>query len=534
MAHDKQRMELSYGSSVPGAKHRESAPCFPHELALNEANKCLLCKNPQCQKGCPIHTDIPGVIRLFKEGKTDEAGRKLFMNNPLTTVCCIVCDHAAQCEGHCVQKKDPVHFSVIESYLSSTYALQMNAGPAPSNGLKTAIIGAGPSGLTIAVILARYGYDVTIFENQQDIGGIMRYAIPDYRLPNAVLDDFRYRHIDLKNIKVRANTYIGTSITIDDLLRDGFASVFVGAGLWKSRPLGIPGETLPHVTYSLEYLKNPEIFPVGKRCAIIGVGNSAMDCARTAVRYDAEEVTCFARRGGITASAEETTCAKNEGVQFCFRCAPVEIREDGIVFRRTEKLEDGTFRQIEGSEVFYPCDSVIISAGQASRSSLLDGVPDIATHRGLIATDASGQTSRPGVFSAGDAVAGARTVVEAVASAKLVAEAMHEYMQGLPRQTLTAPCWPELDAATGETVDHVYEKVCETVQECFVVEGTLSPASSIEREIKARQLDDYVRFVERLQQVFSICLSEDDLRWEHMDTVAKITDIVKTHLFNIT
>ena len=193
---------------------------------LDEANRCLGCKNPMCQQGCPIHTNIPEAIRLLKAGEMDKAGRMLFENNPLTTVCSLVCDHEKQCEGHCIRNRmpshDPVHFSVIENYISTTYANKMVAGPAPKNGMRAAIIGSGPAGLTIAVLLARWGYDITIFEARDKIGGVMRYGIPNYRLPDSVLDDFQYRHLELKGIKVRTNTEIGRTLTIDDLFRDGY------------------------------------------------------------------------------------------------------------------------------------------------------------------------------------------------------------------------------------------------------------------------------------------------------------------------
>ena len=206
---------------------------------LDEANRCLGCKKPMCQEGCPIHTNIPEVIRLLKANQMDDAGRMLFENNPLTTVCSLVCNHEKQCEGHCIRNRmpshDPVHFSIIEDYISTTYANKMTAGPAPKNGMKAAVVGSGPAGLTIAVLLARWGYDVTIFDARDKIGGVMRYGIPNYRLPDSVLDDFQYRHLELKGIKVRPNTTIGKTITIDDLFRDGYKSVFIGAGLWKAR-----------------------------------------------------------------------------------------------------------------------------------------------------------------------------------------------------------------------------------------------------------------------------------------------------------
>lgn len=170
---------------------------------MDEANRCLQCKVPQCQKGCPINTNIPMAIRLLKENKLNEAGKMLFENNPLTTVCSLICNHENQCEGHCVlgRKGAPVHFSTIENYISSTYANQMTEGPKPSNGMRVAIIGSGPAGITIAIILARYGYQVTIFEGKDKIGGVLRYGIPEFRLPKTVLDDIEYRHLALKESK---------------------------------------------------------------------------------------------------------------------------------------------------------------------------------------------------------------------------------------------------------------------------------------------------------------------------------------------
>ena len=196
---------------------------------MDEANRCLQCKVPQCQKGCPINTNIPMAIRLLKENKLNEAGKMLFENNPLTTVCSLICNHENQCEGHCVlgRKGAPVHFSTIENYISSTYANQMTEGPKPSNGMRVAIIGSGPAGITIAIILARYGYQVTIFEGKDKIGGVLRYGIPEFRLPKTVLDDIEYRHLALKGIKIRPNTTIGGAIGIDDLFRDGYKSIFI-------------------------------------------------------------------------------------------------------------------------------------------------------------------------------------------------------------------------------------------------------------------------------------------------------------------
>ena len=234
---------------------------------MDEANHCLGCKKPRCQQGCPIHTNIPEVIRLLKDNKLDDAGKMLFENNPLTTVCSLVCNHENQCEGHCVQgiKGAPVHFSVIENYISSTYASQMTKGPATPNGKKAAIIGSGPAGLTIAVILARYGYDVTIFESHDKIGGVLRYGIPEFRLPKSVLDDFEYRHLRLKDIKVRPNTDVGKALRLEDLFRDGYKAIFIGTGVWRPNTLHIKGESLGNVHYAINYLQNPDVYHLGRR-----------------------------------------------------------------------------------------------------------------------------------------------------------------------------------------------------------------------------------------------------------------------------
>ena len=407
---------------------------------MEEANRCLGCKKPRCQEGCPIHTNIPEVIRLLKSGRLNDAGWMLFENNPMTTVCSLVCNHENQCEGHCVRgiKESPVHFSVIENYISTTDTNQMVKGPAPSNGRKVAIIGAGPAGLTIAIILARYGYQVTIFDSRDKIGGVLRYGIPDFRLPDTVLDDMAYRHLELKGIQFRPNTYIGSAVTIDDLFRDGYQSVFVGAGLWKPRRLNVRGESLGHVTYAINYLASPAAFRLGERIMIIGTGNSAMDCARTAIRHGARYVSCVNLTDTLTASQYESSYARLEGVDFIYNKSTMEIREDGVILAENRIDEDGKIAPIPGTEMLYPCTGVIIAVSQGAESNLYTTTKDIDTSKsGLLTVDADGHTSRPGVFAAGDAASGARTVVEAVANSKRVAEAMHQYMQSLPLPVTT-------------------------------------------------------------------------------------------------
>ena len=405
---------------------------------MDEANRCLQCKVPQCQKGCPISTNIPLAIKLLKENKLDEAGKMLFENNPLTTVCSLVCNHENQCEGHCVlgRKGAPVHFSTIENYISTTYANKMTEGPKPSNGMRVAIIGSGPAGITIAIILARYGYQVTIFEGKDKIGGVLRYGIPEFRLPKSVLDDIEYRHLELKGIKVRPNTLIGSSITIEDLFRDGYKSIFVGTGVWNPNTLHIKGETFGNVHFGINYLNNPDSYKLGERVIVIGAGNAAMDVARTAIRKGVRRLTCFSITKEVAASQYEFSYATLEGVEFEYNKRPVEIKDNGVIFRDVIENEDGSFTDVDGSDTLYESDSVIISISQGPMTRLVNSTKGLnANKRGLLEADETGHTSRPGIFASGDVVNGARTVVEAVAHSKIVAESMHEYMQSLKDTT---------------------------------------------------------------------------------------------------
>ncbi len=401
---------------------------------IDEANRCLQCKNPQCVKGCPISTPIPEIIKLLKENKLDEAGRRLFENNPLTTVCSLICNHEKQCEGHCVlgRKGVPVQFSTIEQYISRSYAPKMVKGPKPWNGMRAAIVGSGPAGITIAIILARYGYQVTIFEGKDEIGGVLRYGIPDFRLPKSILDDIQYRHIEMKGIKIRPNTNIGGSIGIDDLFRDGYKAIFIGTGVWKPNALHIKGETLGHVHFGINYLNSPDSFKLGQRVIVIGAGNAAMDVARTALRHEVEYLTCFSITKQVAASKYEFDYAKLEGVDFEYNKRPVEIVDEGVIFCDVIENEDGSFTDVPNSEKLYEADSVIISISQGPQNTIVGSTNGLATNqRGLLVADEFGNTSRPGIFSSGDVVHGPRTVVEAVAHSKVVAETMHKYMQSL-------------------------------------------------------------------------------------------------------
>ena len=407
--------------------------------AINMTQKsrasCLQCKNPMCQKGCPVSTNIPEVIRLFKDGKLNEAGAMLFENNPLSIVCSTVCNHEGQCEGHCIRgrKDTPVHFSAIENFISDLYLERMQIERKPANGRSVAVIGAGPAGITVAVKLAHEGYGVTVFDSKERIGGVMRYGIPEFRLPKTVLDDFEYRHLRLKGIKVRPNTDVGKALKIEDLFRDGYKAIFIGTGVWRPNTLHIKGESLGNVHYAINYLQNPDVYHLGNRVIVIGAGNAAMDVARTAIRHGTRHLECFSLSSHITASEYEASYAKLEGVNFIFNKKPLEITDKGVVFIDLNEAEDGTLTEIPGTEKLYPADSVIVSISQGPCTTITDSTKNLkTTPRGLFETDEVGRTSIPGIFASGDAVKGARTVVEAVAYSKNVAEAMHEYMQTLP------------------------------------------------------------------------------------------------------
>ncbi|MBQ3257265.1 MAG: FAD-dependent oxidoreductase [Oscillospiraceae bacterium] len=376
---------------------------------MDEANRCLGCKVPQCQRGCPISTPIPEVIRLLKANKLDEAGWLLFENNPLTTVCSLICNHENQCEGHCVlgKKGAPVRFSLIEQYFSSTYATKMTRGPSPSNGMKVAVVGSDPAGLTIAILMARKGYQVTIFDRNEHIGGVLRYGIPEFRLPKSVPDDIQYRHLEMKGIKIRPNTNIGSTIDMENLFRDGYKAVFVGTGVWKPNTLGIKGETLGHVHYGINYLRNPDVFRPGKKVIVIGSGNAAMDVCRTALRKGTEKVICVSRRQKITASHHEFSYAQLEGVEFVYNKMPVEIVDEGVILRDLVEDENGKLTEIEGSDTLWTADSIMISVSQGPLNLIVSNTPGLdTTPRGLLA----------------------------VAFSKRVAEAMDEYIQALPKE----------------------------------------------------------------------------------------------------
>jgi len=405
---------------------------------IDDARRCLQCKDPQCRKGCPVDTPIKEAIRLLLDSGVKEAGKLLFDNNPLASVCCHTCPQENQCEGHCVlgRKGMPVHVSAIEEYISDYYLnVHVPKVSAKTRG-RVAVIGSGPAGLTVAFFLSARDYDVTIFERADQIGSVMRYGIPEFRLPKATLD--RLKDMLLENgVKIRPNTTVGISVGIEDLFRDGYRAVFMASGVWRPLKLGIKGESLGHVHYAIEYLRNPDVYDLGKTVLIIGAGNVAVDVARTALRHGSREVYIIANKGesGVTARDIEVEYAKIDGVQFEYFKSTVEFTDEGVILADSNVFVDESGREraepIPGTERLYPADSVIVAVSQGPRAVIVSSTEGIEVREnGLVVTDEEGHTTREGIFASGDVVTGAKTVVEAVRASKRVAEAMDRYIAG--------------------------------------------------------------------------------------------------------
>ncbi len=405
------------------------------KLVIEEAKRCLNCKTPMCKDGCPVRTPINEVIQLFINGDIIGAGQKLFENNPLSVVCSLVCPHEEQCEGHCVlgRKNKPVKFGLIENYISEYYINFINKQPIESINKKIAIIGSGPAGISLAILLATKGYDITIFEAHDNIGGVLRYGIPEFRLPKNILEKLKEKLISM-GIKIRPNILIGSVITIDDIFRDGYKAIFIGTGVWNPRALGIKGETFGNVHYAIDYLKNPRSYNLGNRVCVIGAGNVAMDVARTAIRNGSRDVSIMYRGGlhNISAKELEVEYAKIDGVKFQLFKNPIEILDEGIKYVQTEIIknnEEEIIVNVDGSEAIFKVDSVIIAIGQGPRSNIVSNTIGIEVNGvGLVQTDDFGRTTREGIFASGDVVTGAKTVVEAVRMSKKVAKAIDEYV----------------------------------------------------------------------------------------------------------
>ena len=398
---------------------------------IDEAKRCLNCKKPRCQEGCPIHTPIPVMIQMLLQGEMPEAAEMVFANNPLSVICSLVCDHEKQCEGHCVKgiKGEPVHISSIENYISDTCFDRMKLEQLPKNGKRIAVVGAGPAGITIAILMACRGYKVTIFEVKEKIGGIMRYGIPEFRLPKSILDRYYVKMKEL-GILFRPNFALGGSTGVEDLLRDGYHAVFIGTGTWRPYQLHIPGETFGNVHYGINYLNNPDVYDLGDRVLVIGAGNAAMDVARTAIRKGSRHVTVYSITEIPAASPKEVEYAKLDGVEFEYLQTAIEIRDEGAMICDVEWTEDGKLVKKEETARLVPADSIIISISQGPQDRIVNRDKELQVDdRGLLKTDANGETTVPGIFASGDVVTGAKTVVEAVKYSKMIADAMDEYVK---------------------------------------------------------------------------------------------------------
>ena len=398
---------------------------------INEARRCLQCKKPLCRiKGCPVQTNVPEMIRLFLDGRINEAGAMLYDNNPMSVFCSLVCDHDAQCEGNCIQGRRgaPIQISSIEHYISDTYLDKLVLTRKSDNGHNVAVIGADPAGLVVAVKLAQEGYGVTIFERMQKIGGMLRYGIPDFRLPPSTIDRYAEK-LRTIGIHIRPNTTIGGALSIDDLFRDGYEAIFMGTGAWRAKSLGIHGETLGNCHYAVNYLQNPDVYRLGDRVAVIGSGHSAMDVARTAIRKGSRYVTIYARRNGISASERELEYALMDGCEIEYAKGIHSVTPEGPMMY--DRVFDENQNLIsEGEPYLIPADSTVIAASQAAKDKIARTTTGIElTEKGLVKVDENGMTGRDGVFSAGDVVLGPWNVVQVVKDAKHVANAMIQYLE---------------------------------------------------------------------------------------------------------
>ena len=399
---------------------------------INSAQTCLDCKKPRCQTGCPVGTPIAEMIRLFLSGDIKEAGEKVFQNNPLSIICSLVCPHEKHCEGHCIlnKKSIPVNVGGIENYISTYYMNYREFEKPTPNGRNLAIIGSGPAGISLAMMMAMKGYHVTMYEGNEQIGGVLSYGIPDFRLDKTILDKIE---VNLKKlgVNIRKNIMIGKHITLDDMQRDGFDAIFIGTGVWAPKKLGIKGESLGNVHFAIDYLKTPKAYELGKRVVVIGAGNVAMDVARTVIRNGANDVSIMYRKGEEDMPAEkiEIDHAKIDGVKFKLHSLPLELTEKGIRYITTN--------QEINEECFEEADSILVAISQTARDLIVKNNTGLSLgENGLLQSDENGITARKGVFASGDVVTGARTVVEAVAFSKRVAISIEEFISTLPAKTV--------------------------------------------------------------------------------------------------
>ncbi len=431
---------------------------YNKEEAMEEASRCINCKNAQCMKGCPVSINIPGFIEQVKDGNFDKAYEIISESSSLPAVCGRVCPQESQCEGKCIRgiKGEPISIGKLERFVAD-YASQNNIKPvckAEKKNKKVAVIGSGPSGLTCAGDLAKMGYDVTIFEALHEAGGVLVYGIPEFRLPKKDVVAKEIENVKSLGVKIETNVIIGKSVTIDELMEEeGFEAVFIGSGAGLPKFMGIPGETANGVFSANEYLTRSNLMkafdetsptPIkrGKKVAVVGGGNVAMDAARTALRLGSEVHIVYRRsEEELPARVEEVHHAKEEGIIFDLLTNPVEILKDengwvnGIKCIRMELGEpdaSGRRRPVEvpGSEFVIDVDTVIMSLGTSPNpliSSTTEGL-EVNNRKCIVAEEEFGQTSKKGVFAGGDAVTGAATVILAMGAGKAAAKGIDQYL----------------------------------------------------------------------------------------------------------
>ena len=445
--------------NVRNKNFKEVALGYTEEMAINEAKRCLQCKNHPCRSGCPVEIDIPGFIKHVAEGDFEAAYHVIAQSSALPAVCGRVCPQEHQCEGKCVRgiKGESVGIGRLERFVADWYRNNVHTKPvAPApNGHKVAVIGAGPSGLTVAGDLAKLGYKVTVYEALHVAGGVLMYGIPEFRLPKDIVQH-EVEGLKELGVDIETNMVIGKVLTIDELMNDyGFEAIYVASGAGLPRFMGIPGESLNGVYSANEYLTRVNLMkaykedsrtPImkSKSVAVVGGGNVAMDAARCAKRLGAENVYIVYRRGmaELPARKEGVEHAEEEGIVFKTLTNPVEVLgdENGWVKGMTcvemelgEPDASGRRRPIvkEGSEFVLDVDTMIMALGTSPNPLIRSTTPGLETNKhGCIVTEGDeGKTSRDGVYAGGDAVTGAATVIKAMGAGKAAAKAMDEYIR---------------------------------------------------------------------------------------------------------
>ena len=444
---------------VRAANFKEVCLGYNEQEAMEEASRCLKCKNnAKCVSGCPVSINIPGFIKEVEDGNFQKAAEIIAEASALPAVCGRVCPQESQCEGKCIRgiKGEPISIGKLERFVADWSRENgfVPAKPEKTNGHKVAVIGSGPAGLTCAGDLAKLGYEVTIFEALHEPGGVLTYGIPEFRLPKLEVVRHEVENVKKLGVEIETNVIIGKSVTIDQLMEEeDFEAVFIGSGAGLPKFMGIPGENANGVFSANEYLTRNNLMkafrddydtPImrGKKVAVVGGGNVAMDAARTALRLGAEVHIVYRRsEAELPARVEEVHHAKEEGVIFNLLTNPVEILTDendwvkGMVVRKMELGEpdaSGRRRPVEvpGSDFEIEADTVIMSLGTSPNPLISSTTEGLETNKWkcIIADEGNGRTTKEGVYAGGDAVTGAATVILAMEAGKAGAKGIHEYL----------------------------------------------------------------------------------------------------------